>query len=47
MNRSRISLALALAALAALVMVLELLGPVVTQRALRAARETHVTHDEN
>jgi Kef-type K+ transport system membrane component KefB len=35
----------AIKVLAALVVVLELLGPVVTQRALRAARETHVTQD--
>lgn len=35
----------ALAAMAGLMLVLELLGPVVTQRALQASRETHLTHD--
>jgi Kef-type K+ transport system membrane component KefB len=35
----------ALNVLAGMVVVLELLGPVVTQRALLAARETHVTHE--
>ena len=35
----------ALKVLAALVVVLELLGPVITQRALLAARETHVTQE--
>ncbi|WP_342133242.1 cation:proton antiporter [Hydrogenophaga sp. OTU3427] len=35
----------ALKELAALVVVLELLGPVITQRALLAARETHVTQE--
>ena len=35
----------ALAALSALMLVLELLGPVVTQRALLASRETHVAHE--
>ena len=35
----------ALNVLAGAVVVLELLGPVVTQRALLAARETHVTHE--
>ena len=35
----------ALGVLSGLVVVLELLGPVVTQRALLAARETHVTQE--
>ncbi len=35
-----------LAALAGMMLVQELLGPVVTQRALMAARETHLTHAE-
>jgi Kef-type K+ transport system membrane component KefB len=35
----------ALKVLAALVVVLELLGPLITQRALLAARETHVSHE--
>ena len=31
--------------MAGMVLVLELLGPVVTQRALMAARETHVSQE--
>ena len=34
-----------LSAMAGMVLVLELLGPVVTQRALMAARETHVSQE--
>lgn len=34
-----------LAAIAGMVLVLELLGPLVTQRALMAAREAHIAHD--
>ena len=34
------------APLAGMMLVQELLGPVVTQRALMAARETHLTHAE-
>ncbi len=36
----------ALVAMAGLMLVLELFGPVVTQRALLASRETHVTHEK-
>jgi hypothetical protein len=31
--------------MAGMVLILELLGPVITQRALMAARETHVAQD--
>ena len=37
----------ALSVLSGLVVVLELLGPLVTQRALLAARETHVTQESS
>jgi len=36
----------ALAALTGLMLVLELLGPLITQRALMASRETHVAHEK-